>query len=100
MSAFSRALAMGAIVLVGLGCSSLPPNVIPRKILFSDYDKARPRISPDGKRLAFLARERNRTFVWVKSVDQDDTRKIPLDFRMDQSGVWTYFWQGDSRHLL
>jgi dipeptidyl aminopeptidase/acylaminoacyl peptidase len=71
--------------------AELPP-LIPRKILFGNPEKAAPQISPDGKRLAYLAPDKKDVLqVWVQTVGKDDARQVTQDkkrgIRVHQ---WTY----------
>jgi hypothetical protein len=52
------------------------------------------RISPDGKIIAFTARQQNRTMVWVRSLDSAEPRLIP-----GTEGAILPFWSPDSRSL-
>lgn len=67
--------------------------------LFSDPDFARPTISPDGTRLAYLAPAHGRRNVWVRDIDHDHdlARCVTHDSRR---GISTYFFTEDSRWLL
>src|SRR3954469_8079923 len=77
--------------------AELPP-LIPRKVLFGNPDKAAPRISPDGKRLAYVAPDPNGVMnVWVRTIGKADDQVVTAD---KKRGVRTFFWQGDSRHVL
>ncbi|HEY0129703.1 MAG TPA: hypothetical protein VGB40_11095, partial [Rubrobacteraceae bacterium] len=49
-----------------LGTSS--PTLIPREVLFGNPEKAQPRLSPDGRRLAYLAPVDGILNVWVGPV--------------------------------
>ncbi len=69
--------------------AGLPP-LIPRKILFGNPVKASPQISPDGKRLAFLAPDKNNVLqVWVQTLGKDDARVITSD---KKRGIRQYHW--------
>ena len=48
--------------------TKLPP-LIPREVLFGNPEKAQPRLSPGGKRLAYLAPVDGVLNVWVGPVD-------------------------------
>ena len=48
-------LTVGAIGLGAGGLRAELPPLIPRAVLFGNPDKVKPRISPDGKRLAYVA---------------------------------------------
>jgi hypothetical protein len=59
-----------ALVGVGHGFAQLPP-LIPRDILFGNPERIDPKISPDGKYLAYRAPdEHNVLQVWVRTVGQ------------------------------
>jgi dipeptidyl aminopeptidase/acylaminoacyl peptidase len=71
--------------------AELPP-LIPREVLFGNPVKASPQISPDGKRLAYVAPDKKNVLqVWVQTLGQDDARQVTDDrkrgIRIHQ---WTY----------
>jgi dipeptidyl aminopeptidase/acylaminoacyl peptidase len=75
-----------------------PPPLIPRKVLFGNPDKANPQVSPDGKRLAYLAPDDKGVMnVWVRTLGKDDDQVVTSDKKRGIRGV---FWQGDSRCVL
>ena len=55
-----------------------------------------PRISPDGRTIAFVgtAVTRNRTSIWVRSLDSFDVRELE-----GTEGVLRPFWSPDSKYL-
>jgi dipeptidyl aminopeptidase/acylaminoacyl peptidase len=76
--------------------AELPP-LIPRDVLFGNPDRANPRISPDGKRLAYLRPDdKNVLQVWVRTLGKDD-RPVTQD---PKRGIRQYFWAHDNKHLL
>jgi dipeptidyl aminopeptidase/acylaminoacyl peptidase len=77
--------------------AELPP-LIPRDVLFGNPDRANPRISPDGKRLAYLRPDdKNVLQVWVRTIGKDDDRPVTQD---PKRGIRQYFWAYDNKHLL
>src|SRR5262249_30668402 len=69
--------------------ADLPP-LIPRKVLFGNPVKAAPRISPDGKRLAYLAPDKNDVLqVWVQTVGKDDAVQVTKD---EKRGIRIHLW--------
>ncbi|MCD4783737.1 MAG: S9 family peptidase [Candidatus Eremiobacteraeota bacterium] len=74
-----------------------PPKLIPRKVLFGNPEKASPRISPDGKMLAYIAPYKGVLNVWVKTVGKEDDRVVTGD---KDRGIRRYFWGFDKRHIL
>ena len=84
-------LALAALALVPALAGAAPaavraelPPLIAREILFGNPERASPRISPDGKRLAWLAPdEKNVLQVWVKTLGKEDARKVTADPRRE-----------------
>jgi len=80
--------------------TKLPP-LIPREVLFGNPEKAQPRLSPDGKRLAYLAPVDGVLNVWVGPVDSpvggEDYRPVTKDRKR---GIRIYFWAEDNEHLV
>jgi dipeptidyl aminopeptidase/acylaminoacyl peptidase len=74
----------------------LPP-LIPRAVLFGNPARAAPELSPDGRRLAYLAPVNGVLNVWVGAVDGDDFRPVTQD---TDRGIRSYAWAHDNRHLL
>jgi len=81
-----------------LAAETGPVPLISRDILFGNPERTSPQISPDGKRLAWLAPdEKNVLQVWVKTLGQEDGKKVTADRRR---GIRTYLWAQDDRTLL
>ncbi len=76
-------------------------GIIPRETLFGNPEKAQPRLSPDGKRLAYLAPVDGVLNVWVGPVDSpvgsEDYRPVTRD---NMRGIRTYFWAEDNEHIV
>ncbi|GAC1618562.1 MAG: S9 family peptidase [Ktedonobacteraceae bacterium] len=72
-------------------------RLIPRSILFGNPVKAGPRISPDGKRLAYVAPVNGVLNVWVGPIGQDQFRPVTKD---TERGIRFYFWAADNQHIL
>lgn len=73
-------------------------GLIPRKVLFGNPDKASARISPDGKRLSFLAPVNGVLNVWVGPIDDAAAAKPVTKDKL--RGIRSYFWAYTSQHLL
>jgi dipeptidyl aminopeptidase/acylaminoacyl peptidase len=73
------------------------PRLIPREVLFGNPLKASPQISPDGKRMAYLAPVKNVLNVWVKTIGSDDDHTVTHD---KNRGIIHYFWAQDNQHIL
>ncbi|MHA2365811.1 MAG: alpha/beta fold hydrolase [Candidatus Hodarchaeales archaeon] len=66
------------------------PELIPLEILFGNPDKIQPRISPDGKKIAYIAPLEGVLNVWI----QDIKRKIDaIPITKDKErGIQTFIW--------
>lgn len=76
--------------------AELPP-LIPLKVFFDNPDKAGPQISPDGKRLAYLAPEEGVLNVWVRTVGKTDDQAITKDRKR---GIRQYFWAENNEQII
>ncbi len=74
----------------------LPP-LVPREVLFGNPEKTSPQISPDGKRLAYLAPVNGVLNVWVKTIGIDDAHPVSNDI---DRGIRSYGWAYNNKHLL
>lgn len=75
----------------------LPP-LISRDILFGNPEKTSPRLSPDGKYLAYLAPdEHNVLQVWLRTVGQQDDRQLTAD---KKRGIRIFFWTYSGEQLI
>src|SRR5690349_15690848 len=76
---------------------SLPP-LIPRQILFGNPEKTSPRLSPDGKYLAYIAPdEKNVLQVWLRTVGQEDDQILTAE---KKRGIRIFFWTYNVDQLL
>ena len=72
--------------------------LIPREVLFGNPDKAAPRVSPDGTRIAYLAPLDGVLNVWVAPVSNLKAAKaITAD---KGRGIQQFFWAYTNKHLL
>ena len=77
--------------------AELPP-LISREILFGNPEKFSPQISPDGKRLAWLAPDKKNVLqVWIKTVGKDDDKVVTTD---KKRGIRSYRWAKNSTTLI
>lgn len=98
----SRRTCLAALAAAGVACNTqksenLTVELIPREVLFSDPEKAAPTISPDGKKIAWLAPSNGKRNVWVKTLGQNDDRVITDDRKR---GISIFFWQTNSQNIL
>ncbi|MBN2496572.1 MAG: S9 family peptidase [Deltaproteobacteria bacterium] len=73
------------------------PELIPREVLLGNPERAQPQVSPDGKRIAFLAPTDGVLNIWVQTLGRDDARAVTRDAKR---GIRVYFWAEDSQTLL
>jgi len=92
---FAFSVLAGACLVCG--CAAPEPAIIPREVLFGNPVKTTPKISPDGKMLAYLAPVKNVLNVWVKTIGKEDDRVVTKD---TDRGIRRYFWAGDSKHVM
>ncbi|MEW6431666.1 MAG: S9 family peptidase [Myxococcota bacterium] len=88
------------VVVVSLTAAAQDAGVpvIPRELLLGNPERTSPRLSPDGKRLAWIAPdEQNVLQVWVQTLGQKDDAVVTQD---KKRGVRGYQWTRDSRGLL
>ncbi len=81
----------------GRAAERKPVELIPREVLFGNPVKTGPQISPDGKRLSYLAPVNDVLNVWVKTVGKDDDKAVTKD---TDRGIRIYFWAQDNRHIM
>ncbi len=74
-------------------------NLIPREILFGNPEKTSPQLSPDGKKLAYLAPDQTNVLnVWVR--DLQYLEKDELITSDKKRGIHSFCWTYDGKHLL
>jgi dipeptidyl aminopeptidase/acylaminoacyl peptidase len=73
--------------------------LVPRQVLFGNPERVSPRISADGKRLAWIAPDEGVLNVWVNQVgaELDGAKAVTAD---RDRGIRSFFWAHDNRHLL
>src|SRR3954453_6766788 len=77
--------------------ADLPP-LIPRDVLFGNPEKVAPQLSPDGKRLAWIAPDKKNVLqVWIKTVGKDDDKEVTAD---KKRGIRQYFWAENSKAVI
>jgi hypothetical protein len=74
------------------------PNLIPRGTLFGNPDKISPRLSPDGKYIAYIAPVNGKLNVWVGPADKpNEARPVTRD---TERGIRQFNWLYNNTHLL
>src|SRR4051794_32685392 len=61
-------------------CRAEQPPLIPRALLLGDPLRTAAQISPDGKRLAYMAKDRRGILsLWVQTLEKDDDRPVTTE---------------------
>jgi len=72
-------------------------ELIPREVLLGNPERTRPSLSPDGKKVAWVAPDDGVLNIWVRTLGEADEQVVTNN---RTSGLYLYFWQYDSEHLL
>ena len=97
LKVFAMVIAFMGLSSFMLSCSTTDSDLIPRDVLFGNPVKSSPRISPDGKMMAYLAPVNNVLNVWVKTIGAEDDHPVTKD---TNRGIRWYFWAHDNKHVL
>lgn len=91
---------LGMLMLASFARAAGPADVplIPREKFFGNPEKARARLSPDGKRLAYVAPLDGVLNVWVSADDNPANAKAVTSDK--HRGIVNYFWAYTSQHIL
>ncbi|MDX2198140.1 MAG: S9 family peptidase [Phycisphaerae bacterium] len=73
-------------------------DLIPRQTLFGNPERESPQLSPDGKRLAFLAPQEGVLNVWVAPVDAPEKAVAVTSDR--ERGIRQYRWAYTNDHII
>ena len=103
-----RALRWGTALLVGLAgsltisgqamdASSTPP-LIPREVLFGNPEIIGVSLSPDGRRISYLAPDEGVLNLWVQELDGDSPARVIT--RQRDRPQRSAFWTADGRFLI
>ncbi len=94
-NSFILAFALG---VNGLDIQTSQVPLIPRSVLCSSAEKSRISISPDGKKVAYLAEAEGLPALWLKTIGTDDDHAIACT--MSDIGIYDYAWSPDSTMLV
>jgi len=74
------------------------PDLIPRKLIFGNPSRLLPKLSPDGKSIAWLAPRDGVLNVWVAPADAPGSAKPVTDER--PRPIMEYWWSPDGTRIL
>lgn len=72
--------------------------IMPRKVLFSNPDKAMVTLSPDGQYIGYLAPKDGVLNLWI-GPSNDPSKARPITDDKDR-GITTYYWAFNNEHVL
>jgi dipeptidyl aminopeptidase/acylaminoacyl peptidase len=72
-------------------------ELIPRRLLFGNPERALGSISPDGNSTAFVAPDDGVLNVWIADAEGGDAKPVTHD---RDRGIRSYWWAYDNRHIL
>ena len=74
------------------------PALIPRKTLFGNPERTSPKLSPDGKYIAYIAPDdKNVLQVWLKTIEKETAKKLTDD---KKRGIRVFFWTYNADRLI
>jgi dipeptidyl aminopeptidase/acylaminoacyl peptidase len=76
--------------------AQLPP-LIPRAIILEESERGNPALSPDGRKVAYIAPFDGVGNIWVKTVGRNDDRAVTHNAK---NGIDFCIWQADGEHVL
>ena len=78
------------------------PEIIPRKVLFGNPSYWTPKISPDGRLIAYRAPFKGKLSLWVKTRGKNDDQPLTDAKNGDAQTIKGigYFWAADSRNIF
>jgi dipeptidyl aminopeptidase/acylaminoacyl peptidase len=100
ISAFLIFIVLGLCVKWFLFNPSAQTPLIPRSVIFGNAEKVRPQISPDGKRLAYLAPVDGVLNIWVKTIGKNDAQAVSHNTNNGISLWCELWWSHNNKHIL
>jgi Tol biopolymer transport system component len=98
----NRSLRLTSVLVMALLSSVVraaePPPLIPRAILFGNPDRFGVQVSPDSKRLSYIAPHDDVLNVWVAPID--DIAKAKVVTRDTKRGIREYYWTFGGDRIL
>ncbi len=74
------------------------PVLIPREILFGNPERISPKLSPDGKYIAYIAPDdKNVLQVWLRTIENEEAKKLTDD---KKRGIGYFFWTYNPEQLI
>ena len=94
----TRSLLALVLVTAAVAAHADLPPLIPRAVLFSAAENLNPTVSPDGKRLAWLAPDANHVLqIWMRTLGREDAKQLS---REKSRPIYQYSWADDNGTIL
>ena len=74
-------------------------ELIPKELLFGNPERMAAQISPDGKRLGWIAPKDGVLNIWINDADADITKASAITHDTDR-GIRSWFWALDNQHIF
>lgn len=87
-----------AATFVAVPAAAQTTELIPRKLIFGNPSRLAPKLSPDGKSLAWIAPRDGVLNVWVAPVDTPASAKPVTDEK--PRPIMEYWWSPDGTRIL
>jgi dipeptidyl aminopeptidase/acylaminoacyl peptidase len=73
-------------------------TLIPRQTLFGNPERTSPKLSPDGKYIAYMAPDDNNVLqIWLREIGQEESRQLT---NQKKCYIWTFFWTDHPEQLI
>src|SRR5689334_13812206 len=96
--AMTRSLLALVLVTAAVAAHADLPPLIPRAVLFSAAENLNPTVSPDGRRLAWLAPDANHVLqIWMRTLGREDAKQLS---REKTRPIYQYSWADDNGTIL
>ena len=92
------ALSLAAATSIATTAAAQSPDLIPRKLIFGNPSRLAPKLSPDGKSLAWIAPRDGVLNVWVAPVDALAAAKPVTDEK--PRPIMEYWWSPDGTRIV
>ena len=89
---------MSAAIFMSSISTTFATPIIPRKVLFSNPDKAMVMLSPDGQYISYLAPKDGVLNLWI-GPSNDPSKALPVTNDKDR-GIMSYYWAFNNEDVL
>ena len=80
--------------------ADLPKMVRLKELFFDVKPETSFKVSPDGKKIAWLGEKKRRTVIYFKTIGKNDIKSLSHNFIKGTIHFRTFYWAQDSRHIM